>query len=58
MLGLLRRRGCQIAAVDYRSSDRHRPSRFEVAYDAPPRAGHRVESWLSNLVDVLEVRAL
>jgi len=56
VLGVLRRRGCEIAAVDYRRADRHAPARFEVAFDAPARTGRRVEEWLANLVDVLEVR--
>ena len=56
VLGVMRRRGCEIAAVDYRRADRHAPARFEVAFDAPPRTARRVEDWLANLVDVLEVR--
>jgi acetolactate synthase regulatory subunit len=56
VLGVLRRRGCEIAAVDYRRADRHAPARFEVAFDAPPATGRRAEDWLRNLVDVLEVR--
>jgi len=54
-LALLRRRGCRIVAVDFHEADRHRPGRFEVCVDAPPRTEHRIEAWLSALVDVLEV---
>jgi acetolactate synthase regulatory subunit len=55
-LALLRRRGCRIVAVDFHEADRHGPGRFEVCVDAPPRTEHRIEAWLSALVDVLEVR--
>ncbi len=55
-LTLLRRRGCRIVSVDYREADRHRPGRFELAVDAPPRVADGLESWLLGLVDVLEVR--
>ncbi len=56
-LTLLRRRGCRIVAVDFHEGDRHGPGRLEVSVEAPPRVGHRLESWLLGLVDVLEVRA-
>jgi acetolactate synthase regulatory subunit len=56
-LALLRRRGCRIVAVDFHEADRHGPGRFEVCVDAPPRTEHRIEAWLSALVDVLEVRS-
>ena len=56
-LALLRRRGCRIVAVDFHEAERHGPGRFEVCVDAPPRTEHRIEAWLSGLVDVLEVRS-
>ena len=55
-LALLRRRGCRIVAVDFHEADRHGPGRFDVCVEAPPRTGHRIEAWLSALVDVVEVR--
>jgi acetolactate synthase regulatory subunit len=55
-LALLRRRGCRIVAVDFHEADRHGPGRFEVCLEPPPRTEHRIEAWLSALVDVLEVR--
>ena len=57
VLTLLRRRGCRIVSVDFHEGDRHGPARLEVSISAPPRIEHRLESWLSGLVDVLEVRA-
>jgi acetolactate synthase regulatory subunit len=56
VLVLLRRRGCHIAAVDFRIADRHGPGRFEVTVEAPSRVAHRLESWLAGLVDVTAVR--
>jgi hypothetical protein len=55
-LALLRRRGCRIVAVDFHEADRHRPGRFDVCVEAPARTEHRIETWLSALVDVVEVR--
>ena len=55
-LALLRRRGCRIVAVDFHEADRHGPGRFEVCVEAPPRTEHRIEAWLSALVDVVGVR--
>ncbi len=55
-LTTLRRRSCRILAVDFHVADRHGPERFEVTIDVPPRTGHRIESWLLGLVDVLDVR--
>jgi len=55
VLTLLRRRGCRIVAVDFHEGDRHRPERFELAIDAPTRIDHRLESWLTGLVDVVAV---
>jgi acetolactate synthase regulatory subunit len=57
VLGLLRRRGCRIVAVDFHEADRHRPGRFDVCVELPPRTEHRIEAWLSALVDVVEVRS-
>ena len=57
VLALLRRRGCRIVAVDFHEADRHRPGRFDVCVEAPPRTEHRIEAWLSALVDVVEVRS-
>jgi acetolactate synthase regulatory subunit len=56
-LALLRRRGCRIVAVDFHEADRHGPGRFGVCIEAPPRTEHRIEAWLSALVDVVEVRS-
>ena len=56
-LALLRRRGCRIVAVDFHEADRHGPGRFDVCVHAPPRTEHRIEAWLSALVDVVEVRS-
>jgi len=55
VLGLLRRRGCRIVAVDFHEADRHRPGRFDVSVEPPPRTEHRIEAWLSGLVDVMGV---
>jgi acetolactate synthase small subunit len=55
VLVTLRRRGCVVDAVDYGAGDRHRPGRLRVSYVPPARHAHAVESWLANLVDVLEV---
>ncbi|MEA2168892.1 MAG: hypothetical protein QOF76_2192 [Solirubrobacteraceae bacterium] len=55
VLVTLRRRGCVVEAVDYGAGDRHRPGWLSVSYVPPARHGHAVASWLSNLVDVLEV---
>ena len=55
-LALLRRRGCRIVAVDFHEADRHGPGRFDVCVEAPPRTEHRIEAWLSALVDVVGVR--
>jgi len=57
VLSLLRRRGCRIVAVDFHEADRHRPGRFDVCVEPPPRTEHRIEAWLSALVDVVEVRS-
>jgi acetolactate synthase regulatory subunit len=56
-LALLRRRGCRIVAVDFHEADRHGPGRFDVCVEAPPRVEHRIEAWLSALVDVVQVRS-
>jgi acetolactate synthase regulatory subunit len=55
VLTLLRRRGCRIVAVDYQRADRHRPGRFEVCVEAPPRTQAALERWLLGLVDVVAV---
>jgi len=55
VLALLRRRGCRIVAVDFHEADRHRPGRFDVCVEPPPRTEHRIEAWLSGLVDVMGV---
>jgi acetolactate synthase regulatory subunit len=57
VLTVLRRRGCRIVAVDFHEADLHRPGRFELTVDAPPRIEHALESWLLGLVDVLAVHA-
>jgi acetolactate synthase regulatory subunit len=56
VLALLRRRGCDIVAVEYLREDRHGPGRFEIGVDAPARVAHRLGDWLDGLVDVLAVR--
>jgi acetolactate synthase regulatory subunit len=58
VLTLLRRRGCRIVSVDFHETDRHGPGRFEVSVRAPTRIGHRLEAWLSGLVDVVAVSAV
>jgi acetolactate synthase regulatory subunit len=58
VLTLLRRRGCRIVAVDFHETDQHGPGRFEVSVRAPARIGHRLEAWLTGLVDVVAVRAV
>jgi acetolactate synthase regulatory subunit len=55
VLMLLRRRGCTVVAVDFRRPDRHGPGCFEVSVEAPSRIGHRLEDWLTGLVDVVGV---
>ena len=56
-LALLRRRGCRIVAVDFHEADRHGPGRFDVCVEAPSRTEHCIETWLSALIDVVEVRS-
>jgi acetolactate synthase regulatory subunit len=56
VLTLLRRRGCRLVALDFHEADQHGPGRFEVSVRAPTRIGHRLESWLTGLVDVIAVR--
>jgi acetolactate synthase regulatory subunit len=56
VLTLLRRRGCRIVAVDFHEPDQHGPGRLEVSVRAPTRIGHRLEAWLTGLVDVVAVR--
>jgi hypothetical protein len=55
VLTTLRRRRCEITAVDYVARDRHHPGRMVIALQAPPAHAHCVEAWLANLVDVVEV---
>ena len=55
VLTLLRRRGCRIVAVDFHEADLHRPGRFDVTLEAPPRIEHALENWLLGLVDVIAV---
>jgi acetolactate synthase regulatory subunit len=55
VLTTLRRRGCEIIAVDYHQADRHRHGRLEVTYRPPPRCAGTVSAWLANLVDVIAV---
>jgi acetolactate synthase regulatory subunit len=57
VLTVLRRRGCRIVAVDYHEADSHGPGRFEVTVRAPSRIGHRLETWLTGLVDVRAAHA-
>jgi acetolactate synthase regulatory subunit len=57
VLTVLRRRGCRIVAVDFHEADQHGPGRFEVTVRAPARIGHRLEAWLSGLVDVRAAHA-
>jgi acetolactate synthase regulatory subunit len=54
VLSLLRRRGCNLVRVDYTRSDRHRPGRLQIVVEARGRP-HRLQAWLLELVDVLEV---
>jgi acetolactate synthase regulatory subunit len=55
VLTTLRRRGCQVLAVDYRVGDRHREGWLTVDYAPPARCEHAVADWLANLVDVMTV---
>ena len=57
VLGLLQRRRCRILQVDYVAGDRHYPGRLLIGVEAPAGHAHCVESWVSNLVDVLGVRS-
>jgi acetolactate synthase regulatory subunit len=54
VLTLLRRRGCDLVHVDYTRADRHRPGHMEIVVEARGRP-HRLQAWLLELVDVLEV---
>ena len=56
VLTTLRRRGCDVVAVDYRVGDRHRSGHLSVDFTPPPRRDHAVAAWLANLVDVVEVQ--
>jgi acetolactate synthase regulatory subunit len=56
VLATLRRRSCVVVAIDFWAGDRHRPGRLTIEYEAPPRCATAVPAWLTNLVDVLEVR--
>jgi acetolactate synthase regulatory subunit len=55
VLTTLRRRGCEVVAVDYRVGDRHRSGRLSVDFTPPGRREHAVAAWLGNLVDVTAV---
>lgn len=55
VLTTLRRRGCTLVAVDYRSGDRHRAGRLDVSYQPPDRCADAVTAWLANLVEVVSV---
>jgi acetolactate synthase regulatory subunit len=57
VLATLRRRRCEITAVDFAARDRHRPGSFRIGVLAPPATASSLPHWLGNLVDVLEVRA-
>ena len=54
VLTLLRRRGCDVVRVDYTRADRHRPGHLHVVVEARGRP-HRLQAWLLQMVDVLEV---
>jgi acetolactate synthase small subunit len=58
VLGVLSRRGCTLARVDYAATDRHRPGRLVIAYDAPAGRTDRTVERLRALVDVLAVEPL
>jgi acetolactate synthase regulatory subunit len=55
VLTTLRRRGCEIVAVDYHEADRHADGLLEVTYRPPRRCAAAVSAWLSNLVEVTGV---
>jgi acetolactate synthase regulatory subunit len=57
VLAMLRRRRCEITAVDFVAGDRHRPGWFRIGVLAPPATANSLPHWIANLVDVLEVRA-
>ena len=57
VLTTLRRRGCVVLAVDYRTGDRHRRGRLAAVYEPPARCAGAVSAWLGNLVDVVTVEA-
>lgn len=56
VLTTLRRRGCRLLAVEYRTADRHRRGRLAIDYVAPARCEQTVCAWLHNLVDVISVQ--
>ena len=55
VLTTLRRRRCEISAVDYAAGDRHRPGWLRVGVLVPPAMASSVPHWVGNLVDVLAV---
>jgi acetolactate synthase regulatory subunit len=57
VLATLRRRRCDITAVDFAAGDRHRPGWLKVAVLAPGATASSLPHWMANLVDVLEVCA-
>ena len=56
VVGLCRRRGCEIIALDYLRGDRHRPGHLALSVRVPERQGRPLAAWLSSLVDVRTVR--
>jgi acetolactate synthase regulatory subunit len=55
VLGLLRRRGFVVWAVEFRAGDRHAPERLELSVESPGRCGPQLVPWLMNVVGVTEV---
>ena len=54
VLTLLRRRGCDLVRIDYTRADRHRPGHLHIVVEAHGRP-HRLQAWLLQMVDVLDV---
>ncbi|HWF72697.1 MAG TPA: hypothetical protein VG186_05090 [Solirubrobacteraceae bacterium] len=56
VIGLIRRRGGEIVAVDFHRGDRHRPPVLEIAVAIDRRCGDGLALRLGGLIDVVAVR--
>jgi acetolactate synthase regulatory subunit len=56
VIGLIRRRGGEVASLDFRRGDRHRPPVLEIAVAIDRRQGATLVHRLAGLIDVVAVR--